>query len=38
MAVAAKAGATRQNLQDIAGVALVALQPTLPRTRKRRER
>ena len=28
MAVAAKAGATRQSLQDVAGVALTALQPT----------
>jgi TetR/AcrR family transcriptional repressor of nem operon len=33
MAVAAKAGATRQHLQDIAGVALLAL---LPRVRRRR--
>jgi TetR/AcrR family transcriptional regulator, transcriptional repressor for nem operon len=36
MAVAAKAGATRQNLRDIAGVALTALQPAPihPRARK----
>lgn len=38
MAVAAKAGATKQSLQDIAGVALTALQPTPPHSAARKRR